>query len=113
MIYYVIAVVVVVAVAGMVLLSVTSSRRKKEAIADLDRELEALHTPDILELVRDEVRDTGIGGLPGAEGIDPTTLLRVWKRDRGGCPDGTGRFVIPDEIDPAEATEDNVTFVCE
>ena len=96
-----------------VVLSRMGSTRKKEAIADLERELASLHTPDIIELVNDEVRDAGIGDLPGAAGIDRVVLLKVWKRDRGECADGTGRFVVAETVDPVQATEADVTFDCE
>ncbi|MEN8234320.1 MAG: hypothetical protein ABFR89_05290 [Actinomycetota bacterium] len=90
-----------------------TKRTKKEAIADLEREREALHTPDIFELVMDEVHESGIEELPGAGGLDPTVLLRAWKRDRGECPEGSGRFVVAEGIDPANASADDVTFECE
>lgn len=100
-------------IVAMVVLSRMGSRRKKQAIAELDKEREALHTPDIVELVADEVRETGIGELPGAAGIDPVVLLKVWKRDRDGCGDGDQRFVLADGVNPTDATEATVTFECE
>ena len=96
-----------------IVLSRMGSNRKKEAIADLERELASLHTPDIIELVNDEVRDAGIGDLPGAAGIDKVVLLKVWKRDRGDCENGAGRFLVAEAVDPALATEADVTFDCE
>ncbi len=107
-----IIIVVIVAVAGMIMISRTGSRRKKEAIADLQREKEALHTPDIIELVNEEVREAGITDLPGAEGIDPIILLKVWKRDRETCDEGNGRFVVAEGVDPSDATETDVVFEC-
>jgi hypothetical protein len=101
----VIALIVVFVVLGRM-----QNARKKEAIADLAREREALHTPDILELVHEEVAEAGLGDLSGAEGLDPTVLLKVWKRDGYGCPPGQGRYVLSDDIAPEEATEDSVTF---
>lgn len=93
-------------------ISRTTKQVKKEAIADLERERAELHTPDIIELVLEEVRETGIAELPGAEGIDPTVLLRVWKRDRGDCPPGEGRFMVPEGLERAEATDGDVSFGC-
>ncbi|MEN8113871.1 MAG: hypothetical protein ABFS21_05740 [Actinomycetota bacterium] len=90
----------------------STKRTKKEAIADLEREREALHTPDIIELVMEEVRESGIDELPGADEIDPTVLLRVWKRDREECPAGDGRFVLVEGVDPANASADDLTFEC-
>jgi hypothetical protein len=107
-----IIIIVIVAVGGMIMISRTGSQRKKEAIADLQREKEALHTPDIIELVNEEVREAGITDLPGAEGIDPVILLKVWKRDRDDCGDGAQRFVLADGVEPSAATETDVVFEC-
>jgi hypothetical protein len=96
----------------MVLLSRMGTRRKKEAIADLDREREQLRTPSIVELVEEEVREAGIAELPGAAGIDPVILLKVWKRDGPACPPGTGHFTVAENVGPDKATEDDVTFAC-
>mgnify|MGYP001547977855 FL=1 len=102
--------VVIAVVVAFVMLGRMQSARKKEAKADLAREIEELHTPDIIELVQEEVTDAGLADLPGAEGLDPTVLLKVWKRDGSGCPKGTGRFVIADDVAPEDATEDSTTF---
>ncbi|MFV9672560.1 MAG: hypothetical protein ACNYZH_04985 [Acidimicrobiia bacterium] len=107
-----IVIIVIVVVGGMIMLSRSGSQRKKEAIADLQREKDSLHTPDIIELVEQEVRESGITDLPGAEGIDPVVLLKVWKRDRGDCVEGTGSFVVADGVEPSEATETDVAFGC-
>ena len=103
---------VIVVVGGTVMLSRTGSQRKKEAIADLQREKEALRVLDILDLVNEEVRETGIAELPGAEGIDPVVLLKVWKRDREACGEGEGRFVVSDGVEPSAAKEADVIFEC-
>ncbi|MCJ7779786.1 MAG: hypothetical protein MUQ27_03075 [Acidimicrobiia bacterium] len=107
-----IIVVVIVVVGGMAMLSRTGSQRKKEAIADLQREKEALQIPGILDLVNDEVREAGIAELPGAEGLDPVVLLKVWKRDREACGEGEGRFVVSDGVEASAAKEANVVFEC-
>jgi len=104
--------VLIAIVVAMVLLSRMGNRRKKDAIADLDREREELKTPSIIELVEAEVRETGIGELPGATGIDPVVLLKVWKRDGSACPPGTGGFTLSGNITVDKATEDDVTFSC-
>lgn len=104
---------VVAVIVAFVMVGRMQSTKKKEAIADLAREREELHTPDIIELVQEEVDDAGLGELPGAEGIDPTVLLKVWKRDRYGCADGQGRYVISDDVAPEDATEDSVSFECD
>ena len=107
-----IIIVVIVVIVGMIMLSRSGSQRKKEAIADLQREKDSLQTPDILELVNQEVSESGITDLPGAEGIDPVVLLKVWKRDREDCGEQTGTFVIADGVKPSEATETDVVFDC-
>ena len=111
MIVGVVAIVIAVIVA-FVMLGRMQSARKKEAIADLARAREALHTPDIIELVQEEVYEAGLGDLPGSEGIDPSVLLRVWKRDGAGCEKGRGQFILDDGLAPGDATEDTVTFDC-
>jgi hypothetical protein len=107
-----IIIIVIVVVVGMIMMSRSGSQRKKEAIADLQREKDSLHTPDILELVDEEVTDSGIIDLPGAEGIDPVVLLKVWKRDGDDCPKGEGSFVVANAVEPSAATEADVTFDC-
>lgn len=103
---------VIAVVMAFVMLGRMQSARKTEAIADLAREREELHTPDIIELVQEEVDEAGLGDLPGAEGVDPTVLLKVWKRDGAGCEKGRGQFVLDDGLAPGDATEDTVTFDC-
>ena len=112
MIFAAIAATLIAVVVAFVLISNMQSKRKKEAIADLDRERESLKTLDMLELVNEEVEETGIGNLPGATGIDQTVLLKVWKRDRGDCAEGQGSFVVEDGTVPEEATADTLRFEC-
>ncbi len=107
-----IIIVVIAVIVGMIMLSRSGSQRKKEAIADLQREKDSLHTPDIFELVEQEVRESGITDLPGAEGIDPVILLKVWKRDREDCNDQPGRFEVAEGVEPSDATETDVVFDC-
>lgn len=103
----------IILVVVFVMIGRMQSTRKKEAIADLSREREELHTPDIIELVQDEVDDAGLRDLAGAEGIDPTVLLKVWKRDRNDCAAGQGRYVTSDGVAPEDATAESVTFECD
>ena len=108
---------VVVTVVGitvvMVLLSRMENRNKAAAKAALEHDRESSTTPDIFELVNQEVQEAGIGSLPGADGVDPVVLLKVWKRDSDGCTKGHGRFVLDDGIVPSEAGEDSLRFECE
>jgi hypothetical protein len=96
----------------LVLLSWMQSSSNKEAVADLQREIAETHIPDILELVYQEVDDAGLRDLPGSTDVDPTVLLKVWKRDGADCPIGQGEFQIAEGVQPSEATEDDVTFEC-
>lgn len=115
----VITVVVVIVALFVVLglLSRTSSRRKKEAQADLEREMAELQTPDILELVRQEAAETGVAEIPGADDVDLPVRLRVWRRDehvRSICPDASKlRFVLAPDVAPEGATEDDLELECE
>jgi hypothetical protein len=108
----IIIIIVIVVIGGMIMLSRSGSQRKKEAIADLQREKDSLRTPDILELVDQEVRESGITDIPGAEGIDPVILLKVWKRDREDCGEQPGHFVVTEGVEPSDATEADVIFEC-
>ncbi len=107
---------IVMAVVGitvvLVLLSRMQSKHKTVVRADLANDRESSKPPGILELVNQEVQEAGIGSLPGADGIDPTVLLKVWKRDGAGCAEGQGRFVLGHGIAPDEATEDTLRFEC-
>lgn len=96
----------------LALLSWMQSSRNKEAVADLQREIAETHIPDILELVYQEVDDAGLRNLPGSTDVDPTVLLKVWKRDGADCPIGKGEFRIAEGVQASEATEDDVTFEC-
>jgi hypothetical protein len=106
------AVAVIVIVVVLVLISRMQTRTRNEAVADLARERDALEVPGILDLVNEEIADSGIGKLPGAENVGPTVLLRVWRRDGAGCAEGQGFFVIADGIEPGNATEDTLRFEC-
>lgn len=114
MIAVVLAVVAFLAMAFVV--GRASARRRRQAKEDLEREKAALGTWDIMDLVRQEVADTGIDHIAGGDGIDVTVRLRVWHRDEStrllveGNPDRL-RFVLADGVDPAEADVDDVRLV--
>lgn len=98
----------------MVLLSRMGRTRKQQAVADLEREREAIKAPDILELVHQEVVELGIDRIEGAEGIDPSVLLQVYRRDEVNCADGAERrFVLADGTDPRDADTDTLSLRCE
>jgi len=96
----------------LVLLSRMQNKNKTVAQADLASDRELSKPPGILELVNQEVQESGIGSLPGADGVDPTVLLKVWKRDGLGCAEGQGAFVLGHGTTPGEATEDTLKFEC-
>jgi hypothetical protein len=98
----------------MVLLSRMGRSRKQQAMADLEREREAVRVPDILELVLQEVQDLGLDRIQGSEGIDPSVLLQVYRRDVQNCDDGADhQFVVADGVDPQNADTDTVSLRCE
>lgn len=110
------AVGIVIAVVGvivvLVLLSRTQNKHKAMAQADLARDRESSKQPDILELVDQEIQEAGINLLPGADGVDPVVLLKVWKRDGTGCAEGHGHFVLGHGLAPDEVGEDTLRFEC-
>lgn len=69
---------VVLLVVGFTL-SRGTARRKKEAIASLEAERNALASITILDLVIAEVEDLGLSSIDGSEGVAPDALLRAWK----------------------------------
>lgn len=98
----------------MFLLSRMGRNRKQEAIADLEREREATKAPDIIELIREEISDLGIDDIDGGDGIDPSILLQVYRRDVVNCEDGaTRRFVLAEGVDAADADLDSLTLNCD
>ncbi len=96
----------------LVLLSRMQNKNKTAVHADLASDRDLSKPPGILDLVNQEVEESGIGSLPGADGVDPTVLLKVWKRDGSGCAEGQGTFVLGHGITPAEANEDTLRFEC-
>jgi hypothetical protein len=98
----------------MILLSRMGRHRKRQALEDFDREREAVKPPDILQLVQDEVVDLGIDKIDGAESIDPSVLLQVYRRDVENCADGAEmRFIIADGVEPADADQDTLSLSCD
>jgi len=98
----------------MVMLSRMGRQRKQQAIDDLEREREATKAPDILQLVHEEIVELGIDKMDGADGIDPSVLLQVYRRDEINCADGaTKMFVLADEVDAGDAGPDTLSLVCE
>lgn len=110
------AVLIVFVVFG-VILSRRQSERKREAIADLEREKESLAPVSIQALVDEEVADLGLRSITGAEEISSVVLLKVWKSsssiiERCSSKDLL-RYVVAAGIDPAMASEPDVTLECD
>lgn len=98
----------------MVLLSRMGRARKQQAVEDLEREREAIQAPDILTLVHEEVSELGLDEIEGSEGIDPSVLLQVYRRDEVNCEDGhERRFVLADGTKPEDAGPDTLSLRCE
>ena len=111
----VVAAIVIVLIA-LAVMSRSTGRRQRAAKEDLKREQEEVGRFDILELVRQELEESGAAEVPGGAGVDPSVLLRVWKRDeevRSKCADPSSlRFTIDDGTKPAEADDDHVRLTC-
>lgn len=113
--------IIVLAVAAFIAWGIIASRRtsarKKEAIADLKTQQERIQPFDIHALVSAEVEDLGLRSVSGAAGIPAAVLLKTWKDGAetvDGCPSrDLLRFVITPGLDPSEATDPDVTLVCD
>lgn len=107
---------IVVVVIALSVLSRASGRKKRHAQEDLKREKEEIGRFDILDLVRAELEETGAGDIAGGEDLDPTVLLRVWRRDekvRDGCSDASLlRFVVDDGVALQDVDADSVRLMC-
>jgi hypothetical protein len=98
----------------MVLLSRMGKQRKKEAVADLEREREAVKAPDIIELIQAEITELGIDRIEGSDSIDPSILLQVYRRDEVICAeDSSLQFVLADGVDPSDADLDTLSLRCD
>lgn len=103
-------------IAWAVMLSRQQSQRKKEAIASLQAEKEGLPAFSIHALVEAEVTDLKLSEIDGANGMPPEILLKTWTANQhivSLCPSRDSlQFTIADGVQPADATEDDVTLVC-
>lgn len=99
-----------------ILLSRQTRKSKKRAIADLDAEKENVGAFDILALVESEVSALGLERIEGSESIPHGVLLKVWSDSQGianSCDDHAHmRYVLAEGVDPAEATDADVTLEC-
>lgn len=72
--------------------------------------------PTLMDLVREEVAETGVDQLPGHEGLTGPVMLKVFRRDepvKDRCTHESYGFVVAEGVDPALATEDEVILFCE
>lgn len=72
--------------------------------------------PSIDDLVAEEIADIGIDKVPGAEGLAPAVLLKVYRRDTPAtedCPPEQRRFVLTQGVDAASAGVDDVRLICD
>ena len=72
--------------------------------------------PTVMDLMRAEIKETGVEEIPGHEGLTGPVMLKVFRRDaavRESCTHEGFAFVVGDGIDPEAATEDHVRLYCE
>lgn len=112
-----IVIVVLVFLIFGVVLSKRQSERKREAIKDLQREKEALGPVSIQALAEEEAAELGLSRIAGAEDIPTVILLKLWKSNAvlvERCPSRDQlRYQVTEGVDPAQATERDVTLVCD
>ena len=72
--------------------------------------------PTVMDLMRQEIAETGVESIPGHEGLAGPVMLKVFRRDqqiRERCTHDAIAFVVTDGIEPAAATEANVSLYCD
>lgn len=101
---------------ALVLLSRQSKKNKKLAIEDLARERDNVGTFDIFALVESEVQALGLTEIEGAHGLPHDVLLKVWSANQSivdSCSDSANlRYVVALGVEPAKATDNDVTLEC-
>lgn len=99
-----------------IILSRQTSKTKKSAIADLEAEREEVGTFDIFELVESEVNTLGLLDIEGSTDLPHGVLLKIWRDNEDAvdsCVDHAHlRYVVAADIDPANATDEDVTLEC-
>ena len=99
-----------------IILSRQTSKTKKSAIADLEAEKEQVGAFDIFELVESEVNALGLLDIEGATDVPHGVLLKTWRDNEdtvSSCLDHEHlRFVVKQDIDPSNATDQDVTLEC-
>ena len=88
----------------------TASRRQRRMISKLEPVPEI---PTLMDLVREEIADLGLEDIPGAAELSKPVILKVYRRDvRDDCTHDAFEFVVGDGVDPRDALESDVEFVC-
>jgi hypothetical protein len=91
-----------------------ATSRRQERIME---KLEPLpEIPTVMDLVREEVAETGVENIPGHEGLTGPIMLKVFRRDqavRDRCTHDGYAFVIAEGVEPSEALEADVVLYCE
>ena len=71
--------------------------------------------PTVMDLMREEIAETGVENIGGHEGLTGPVMLKVYRRDkpiRERCAHDAYEFVVRDDVDPADATENDVVLLC-
>ena len=71
--------------------------------------------PTVMDLVREEVAETGVDQIPGHEGLSGPVMLKVFKRDHEvveQCTHDAYGFVIADGVSAEDAVEEDVELSC-
>ena len=90
-----------------------ASRQQRKVLEKLEPLPEI---PSVMDLMRQEIEETGVEEIPGHEGLPGPVMLKVYRRDqatRERCAHNAYEFVIKDGVNPAEAMEDDVRLFCD
>ncbi|MCP4966265.1 MAG: hypothetical protein GY926_13665 [bacterium] len=91
----------------------TTSKRQQRIMEKLGPPPEI---PTVMDLVREEVAETGVENIPGHEGLTGPVMLKVFRRDQAvqdRCTHDGYAFLIAEGVEPSEALEGDVTLYCE
>ena len=72
--------------------------------------------PTLMDLVREEIAETGAATIPGHEGLPDGVILKVFRRDhlvRERCTHEGFAYVVAEGVEPADALEADVSLYCE
>lgn len=89
-----------------------ASKRQRKVLEKLEPLPEI---PSVMDLMRQEIEETGVENIPGHEGLQGPVMLKVFRRDhlvRERCTHDAYEFVVGEGIEPEAATEDQVVLFC-